>query len=265
VEREAVAAWISVFAKANQTSVLVALVATACSNDGGGQTTAATTVTVGSTSPTGAETEDPTGGEMTGASGGGSSSSTSSTGNAETSSSGGGPDLGVCDVYINCMMELHPETIATTIATYGSEGSCWSLPGVTEEDCWTECEAQRMEMVESHPDVTSCWACDNDADCPAATRCELFEHRCRPPDEIAHCDFVMSYGGCREGPVASFGSCTNQPGFDHCPPDALGYCWSRYDEEVTKFYPTGKIPYTAATAEMTCEPDPREYRYWFPL
>ncbi|HWB79185.1 MAG TPA: hypothetical protein VG755_29695 [Nannocystaceae bacterium] len=152
--------------------------------------TATTTTGTASTTATTGDIETSSEGEGPSEGSGSTSGSASDT---SVDSTGSQPDLGVCEQFIECAMEVMPETIATIIATYGPEGSCWSLPGVTEEDCWTECSAQLLNTAEGYPEAAACWACEQDADCPAtASRCELFKHVCRAPDEIEHCDLRAS-------------------------------------------------------------------------
>lgn len=69
-----------------------------------------------------------------------------------TGTAGVVPNLGVCADYIECVMEATPETLTAAIATYGEEGACWSLPGVTEQDCWVECTALLEILREAFPD-----------------------------------------------------------------------------------------------------------------
>ena len=70
--------------------------------------------------------------------------------------------------------------IAGIVAVYGPEGSCWDLPGVSEEDCLTECLAHLETLRSAYPDIPECWACSSDADCenPGLPECDLDSHTC---------------------------------------------------------------------------------------
>ncbi len=96
------------------------------------------------------------------------------------SDGGGPPELGICADLLECVMAATPEVIAGTIATYGEEGSCWSLPGVTEENCWTECQALLETLRDAFPDLAECWECQGDEDCPEASSCYPVDHVCVP-------------------------------------------------------------------------------------
>jgi hypothetical protein len=122
-------------------------------------------------------TSDSSGGS--GSTGTGTSESTLATEGSGSASEGDGPNLGPCAQYIECVMEVAPEAITSAIATYGEEGACWSLPGVAEEDCWTECTAHREALHETFPDAVACWECQADGDCPpSAAFCDDAEHTC---------------------------------------------------------------------------------------
>lgn len=192
---------------------------------------------------------------------------------ASTETTGSEPNLGVCEDYIDCAMEAMPETIATLIATYGPEGSCWSLPGVTEEDCWTECTAQLANLRAAYPDAEACWECPSDAECiDPAPWCDLVEHRCLA--DLTSCDARTHWATCYEGPPTSLDAtwidqyCLSAEGVvsaGHCPVEALLGTCTRWmdpgggdspDGSLTYVYVTPPLPktppYDLATAEARC-------------
>jgi hypothetical protein len=75
-----------------------------------------------------------------------------------------GDEHAVCERYIDCARVATPTGVTPLIATYGSEGSCWTLPGVTPADCAAECEAGRKVLQMSSPSA-ACGECAKDADC----------------------------------------------------------------------------------------------------
>lgn len=185
----------------------------------------------------------------------------------DTSESGGTtagpPDLGPCEDYIACSMQETPEGIASIIATYGSEGSCWSLPGVSPEDCWTECTSKMAALAEQNREAAACWACDDDSNCSEpAPSCEPWAHECVSADAVGHCDDVSYTSTCDEGPASYVArTCSDSPG--HCPAGALGVCRNFYpmSMEVTYFYDSGGQPWTEASAQAQCETGEGT---WFP-
>lgn len=119
------------------------------------------------------------------------------TGEAETGDAG--PNLGICEQYIECVEAATPEILATTKAVYGSEGACWDLAGVSESDCHTECRALLHATMESHPGVEECFECVEDADCTSGTPyCHNDEGLCQDEPQILSCDFWEPVGFCRE-------------------------------------------------------------------
>lgn len=245
--------------------MLLALAIVSCGDDSGGASTTTPGTMTQTSTTAGSSTTDATG-DDTSATADASTSSATETG-AETTTettetmetTGSGPNLGVCEDYIECAMEATPETIATVIATYGPEGSCWSLPGVTEEDCWTECAAQMLDQSHAHRSVIACWSCEDDTECPAATpRCDLSEHVCRGASEMEHCEEIAADNRCYEATVESEApesmGCNGSHGADTCPSGALGYCWDAYGVfatgQVMKLY----APLSIAQAEAECAP-----------
>jgi Cys-rich repeat protein len=65
-----------------------------------------------------------------------------------------------------------PTGVTPIIAVYGSEGSCWDLPGVSEADCQAECRANRRAAFDAFPNQDICADCTRDADCGAGQYCK---------------------------------------------------------------------------------------------
>jgi hypothetical protein len=107
------------------------------------------------------------------------------TGNAasesESEADGEAPRLGPCAQYIECVMDVAPGSVSGVVATYGEQGSCWELPGVQEEHCWSDCRGQMSVLRDLHPDAESCWECSSDDDCPEDEPvCGVVAHECQP-------------------------------------------------------------------------------------
>jgi hypothetical protein len=159
-------------------AAVCAVAAMSC-NEGSGPDQSPTTGTVSSTTgSTGAEAST----------GDASGTSPDGTDTAGTDTAGTTPDLGICASYIECVMDVAPEIITNVIATYGEEGACWSLPGVAEEDCWTECTALMETLREAFPDSAACWECQSDEDCGDAESCFPVDHSCQPWECQSHED-----------------------------------------------------------------------------
>jgi len=119
-----------------------------------------------------------------------------------------GPNLGPCAHFIACVMDATPATQTATIATYGEEGICWDLPGVTEVDCWAECEALLAEMKKAYPDAEACWDCASDDECSdPAPYC--FEGTCIAGEPCEQCECKgVCVGTCEmEYPLPCDGVC----------------------------------------------------------
>ncbi|HWB77209.1 MAG TPA: hypothetical protein VG755_19720 [Nannocystaceae bacterium] len=135
-------------------------------------------------------------------------------------------------------METMPEVIASIIATYGAEGSCWMLPGVTEADCWTECDAQMSNLRDANPEIESCWECTSDAECTEVPWCDLVAHEC--VDDLIFCDAIVDTGQCFERPAHLGLPCGDtyptEPG--HCPVNAalLGTCIGAFPDGLIYYY-----------------------------
>jgi hypothetical protein len=117
----------------------------------------------------------------------------------ETETGGEGPDLGICERYVECVEAASPETLTATKAVYGSEGACWDLEGVSEDDCHIECRAFLRAIIESFPEVEECFECVEDADCtPDTPYCHVDESMCWEEPQILSCDNWEIWGSCRE-------------------------------------------------------------------
>jgi hypothetical protein len=87
--------------------------------------------------------------------------SASDTGDSDTGDSDtGGTSSAACEALIACIEIVSPEAITSTIVAYGSDGTCFDLPGVTPEDCALECDALRANLAMINPDVAECAAPD---------------------------------------------------------------------------------------------------------
>jgi hypothetical protein len=82
-----------------------------------------------------------------------------------------------CERYITCAREAIPTGITPLIATYGSEGSCWELPGVKAEDCASECDAGREALFQSY-EIAACGDCVKHSDCESGV---CLENKCALP------------------------------------------------------------------------------------
>lgn len=126
----------------------------------------------------------------------GSSSTTGSTGSSGGDVTGGTPDLGPCGLFIECVRETTPEGISSAIATYGEEGTCWQLPGVTEDDCWTECAALLQALQDAYPNEEACWDCD-DGECvrPGTCTIDASDDACTTCNKQNCCDEIAACQG----------------------------------------------------------------------
>lgn len=87
-----------------------------------------------------------------------------------------------CDRYIDCALEVAPESIAGQLPSYGPDGSCWdSDDAKAVEICTSACKKSRDGLGELFPDVGACGPCDVDADCldyHNGPRCQVKSHTC---------------------------------------------------------------------------------------
>lgn len=123
------------------------------------------------------------------------------------------PNLGICEQYIDCVEAATPEIFTGIKATYGSAGTCWTLPGISESDCHTECRAMLRAVTEVFPDVEECFECIDDSDCTSkAPYCNVEQRLCSEEQQVRSCDLWEPVGYCRE-----FGEgFTNQEKRDWC-------------------------------------------------
>ncbi len=141
------------------------------------------------------------------------SASSEASGSAES----GGVDLGICERLIECAQEAGAAGVASLVGTYGEMGTCWQIPGATEQDCWVECRTQLDALSEMHPEVQSCTACLDDSDCvvPTEPYCSPTSNECTgnlecDPLESEACPPGM---GCHVTPEPDpVWACTNQTG-----------------------------------------------------
>jgi hypothetical protein len=170
---------VEVVARAARGGVFLGCLLLIACGDGGGDTTSE----IGDASSA-SDTGRPT---SSGDVGGGTHTDGPGDGADDDAASGGQqPDLGPCAQYIECVMEAMPVAITTAIATYGEEGTCWSLPGVTAENCWTECVAQQQAVREAYPEAAACWECQSDDDCQVDLPYCGFDHVCT--GDMVSCD-----------------------------------------------------------------------------
>jgi hypothetical protein len=114
----------------------------------------------------------------------------------ESDDTDGGPNLGPCADFIACDMDVTPQVLTTIIATYGEEGTCWKLPGVTEANCWAECEALLAELQKTYPNSEACWECTSDDDCTDATpHCVVGTCTAAEPCDECECS-GLCFGTC---------------------------------------------------------------------
>lgn len=113
----------------------------------------------------------------------------------------GGGDL--CQLLIECAKEVQPEALSGYATLYGPGGECYEIQGLTQEDCWAECDAIRKSLAEASPEVEACRSyncgdgklnademCDGTDDCTATCRFSdvAFDvNECNPVTQ-AHCD-----------------------------------------------------------------------------
>jgi hypothetical protein len=67
---------------------------------------------------------------------------------------GGSENL--CQELIDCVKAAQPEALSAYVTLYGPEGECYEIAGLTEQDCWAECDAIRETLALTFPDVTAC-------------------------------------------------------------------------------------------------------------
>jgi hypothetical protein len=158
------------------------------------------------------------------------------TGNAEETSgptggqmSGGDvPELGPCARYIECVMQVTPEAVSGVVATYGELGSCWELPGVQEEHCWSDCRGQMTLLRELHPDEEACWECSSNEDCPMDRPvCSSVTHECEPGPTPGEC---FHHEECDSGYCLAY---------QDAPPDPNAFCERPPPGGATRF--TGRV------------------------
>lgn len=98
-------------------------------------------------------------GGTSGDSGGGGEDGLTLTGADSTTGSAtdtGGQDIGPCADLIECSAAAGTGGTSGLIATYGAEGECYDLPGVTPQDCWADCVALLDDFAMLYPDVLEC-------------------------------------------------------------------------------------------------------------
>ena len=107
-----------------------------------------------------------------------------------------------CDHYIDCAREATPTSVTPLIATYGAEGSCWTLPSVKPEDCAAECAAARKVLLAANPSE-ACGDCTKDSECGEGICVDfacttIGQCTCRP--EYPDCDYgELSPVDCGDG------------------------------------------------------------------
>lgn len=198
-------------------------------------------------------------------SGGGAGTESSSGDDSEGGTTGEPPQLGICEAYLGCVLDAAPEVIATETSAYGEAGSCWDLPGVEAQDCWTECRAKMAMQREANPEIAACWECAEDSECENPERYCHFSHQCTDMPPILACwgegDFE---GDCLEFPYEGWTQQRIESACDPelrlttaCPDDGLiGRCYN-YDvmqlddllEVVVAYY---EPRWTEETASQDC-------------
>lgn len=136
-------------------------------------------------------------------SGSGSGSSGQGDGDGD-SGDGDGDGVGVnlCELLLDCTKQAQPELLSTYATLYGPEGECYDIPGLTQEDCWAECDALRKALALVHPEIAACGPpncgdgkldldemCDGIAGCTATCAYPTggYEHDCSPLTQVG-CD-----------------------------------------------------------------------------
>ncbi|WP_157596431.1 hypothetical protein [Plesiocystis pacifica] len=90
---------------------------------------------------------------------GGDSDDEASAGDSGGSDSGGaGEDL--CAHFLDCVKQVQPEGLSAYALLYGPGGECYGIPGLTDEDCWAECDALREGFAQLHPNESACGPVD---------------------------------------------------------------------------------------------------------
>jgi hypothetical protein len=114
----------------------------------------------------------------------------------------GDGDNDLCALLIDCVKEVQPESLSSYATLYGPSGSCYEIPGLTEQDCWAECDAIRESLAMLHPEVAACAsydcgdgkldldeACDGTSGCtPTCHYADTsMSHECNPVTQVP-CD-----------------------------------------------------------------------------
>ena len=87
-----------------------------------------------------------------------------------------------CDRYIDCLLEVTPEAVGPTLASYGPEGECWNTNDLQVLDiCMRACAQGREGIGKIYPDVGECGECQNDDHCAEVenkSRCDVKDNEC---------------------------------------------------------------------------------------
>ena len=165
--------------------------------------------------------------------------------------------------------------LTAAISTYGAQGTCWDLPGVTHEDCGTECRANMQLLEQALPEVEACWACRDFQDCtseapfcvhtctegewlPNPNDPALDQWTCHQPahlcavDPSVHCDTRETNGKCTQAAFPGTPISCQSLMTGRCASDGVvGRCSWAGVYSVT-YYADGGIPWDAGAAEQQC-------------
>ncbi len=75
----------------------------------------------------------------------------------------------ICRQLIECARAIGAGGVTTLIATYGEDGTCWTMSGVKRSDCWAECRATMEPYRIANPDEPAC------RECTEASECAVFD------------------------------------------------------------------------------------------
>jgi hypothetical protein len=99
-------------------------------------------------------------------------------GDSDTSGTTGGPDSDpVCDMYLECLAKVDPDSAPAEEEKYGPGGSCWTEE--TAPECVDDCQDKTDEILEDFPNEEVCGGeplcadacCPKDMPCNADNPC----------------------------------------------------------------------------------------------
>lgn len=180
-------------------------------------------------------------------------SSTANTGDSDPT--GGDATHEVCEDYLACVGAVAPEALPDALATYGTNGTCWTGSASQIELCLETCRTGKEMYHDVYPDAAACAFCTTNADCDAGQLC--FQGDCAMP-------------GCGDGLVTDDEVCDGQEGCDAdcqgpgCGPLTNAGCGEELlcvlDEYDQMFYlgecvvPGGAAKYGEGCVESACAP-----------